>query len=95
MAEQTADDLLERGDALALEMALPGHGIHRRYGETVLNLLPVPHHPLEQFALRFRHATKLPFLPTAHEAQSSARPHINLETHRSPTQTNVPTGSRW
>ncbi len=31
-------DLLERADALALEMALARDGIHRRSGETVLNL---------------------------------------------------------
>ena len=71
-------DLLERADALALEMALARDGIHRRCGETVLNLQPVPHHALEQFALRFRHRETLPFMPTAHKTQSAARPHINL-----------------
>jgi hypothetical protein len=69
---ETAFDLLERAYALALEMALALYGIHRRRGEAMLNLQPVPHYALEQFALRFRHETNLPFTSTAHKAQSPA-----------------------
>jgi len=67
---ETAFDLLERAHALALEMPFPRDGIHRRSGETVLNLQPVPHHALEQFALRFRHGKNLPLTFTAHKARS-------------------------
>jgi len=43
---ETAFDLLERVYPLALQMPLARDGIHRRSGETVLNLQPVPHHAL-------------------------------------------------
>jgi hypothetical protein len=62
-------DLLEWTHALALEMASAGDGVHRRRREAVLNLQPVPHHTPEQFALRVRHQTKLPFTTPARNAQ--------------------------
>jgi hypothetical protein len=55
---ETSFDLLERANALGLEMALTRDGIHRLGRETMLNLQPVPHDALEHFALRFRHETK-------------------------------------
>jgi len=44
---EAAFNLLERAHALTLEMSLASDGIHRRSGEPVLNLQPVPHDALE------------------------------------------------
>ena len=55
-------------------MPLARDGIHRRSGETVLNLQPVPHHAREQFALRVCHVINLAFKPMAHKEQSPQSP---------------------
>ena len=52
-------DLLQCVDTLALQVAFASDTIHRRGGETVLNLQTVSHHTLKQFALRLRHEIRL------------------------------------
>ena len=68
-ALEIALDLLERGDAFALEVAVAGDGVNRRCREAVLNLQPVSHYALEQLTLNVCHEAKLPCLPTGEKTR--------------------------
>lgn len=58
-------DLLERANALALEMAFAGDRVNGCCRKSMLNLQPIAHHALKQFALYFCHNVKLPFRGSA------------------------------
>jgi hypothetical protein len=62
-------DLLERANALALEMAFAGDRVNGCCRKSMLNLQPIAHHALKQFALYFCHNVKLPFRGSGHKAQ--------------------------
>jgi len=92
---ETALYLLERAHAFALEKALARDGIHRRCGETVLNLQPVPHHALEQFALLFRHKKNLPFLSSTDKAQLKAANNSHCDWRKRGWARWRPKGRAW
>jgi hypothetical protein len=69
--------LLERVHAFALQVPPARQGIDWIGGEAVLDLQTIPHHALEQFALRFRHAGNLASPATTHKAQANlTRRHV-------------------